>query len=258
MEFTLRFRVPAFLLKGRNDSNDGNSIDSRSSAATGLAAECGEGGSAATVQHPAASHVDYPITVDPQEPLQSAFDKLFLFHLPHCCLPGQQTRQQHDDAENAGVQEEGKGSNRSDEKQAVRFMAIGQVVYLSPAVPAVKARLKTGTVIKVLAVKSKEVNRENSAQISAGNSSGISGTNNDVVGEKATAEGEEKSPVVTDHPHPPLAAPQDSALISAPVSAPPPVSTALVSAYALASAYAFISRVRIRLRLRTCLRLHSC
>ncbi|CAI7738070.1 unnamed protein product [Closterium sp. NIES-53] len=33
----------------------------------------------------------------------------------------------------------------------------------------------------------------------------------------------------------------DSALISAPVSAPPPVSTALVSAYALASAYAFIS-----------------
>ncbi|CAI5465774.1 unnamed protein product [Closterium sp. Yama58-4] len=180
----------------------------------------------------------------------------------------QQTRQQHDDAENAGVQEEGKGSNGSDEKQAVRFMAIGQVVYLSPAVSAVKARLKSGTVIKVLAVKSKEVKRENPEQISAGNSSGSSGPNNAVAGVEATAEGEERSPVVADCAHPPLAAPQsnqtcasmttppgsstpeisgspaadlDSALISAPASAPAPVSTALVSAYVLASAYAFIS-----------------
>ncbi|CAI5465775.1 unnamed protein product [Closterium sp. Yama58-4] len=131
MEFTLRFRVPSVLLRAsHSDANIGSIIDASSSAATSLAAECGEGGSgAATIQQPAASHVDYPITVYPQEPLQSAFDKLFLSHLPHCCLPGQQTRQQHDDAGNAKILVEGKGSSsEGEEKQAVRFMAVGQVI----------------------------------------------------------------------------------------------------------------------------------
>ncbi|CAI5485746.1 unnamed protein product [Closterium sp. Naga37s-1] len=82
-------------------------------------------------------------------------------------------------------------------------MAIGQVVYLSPAVSAVKARLKSGTVIKVLAVKSKEGNREGS-----GNSSGSGCASNAAVEEKARADGDEESPEVSDSTHLPLAAAQ--------------------------------------------------
>ncbi|CAI5965729.1 unnamed protein product [Closterium sp. NIES-65] len=132
MEFALRFRVPSSLLTHASE------------------------GSTATIQQPAASHVDYTITVDPHEPLQSAFDKLFQSHLPHCCLPAQQTQ---DDAE--------KSSSKGEEKQVVRFMAVGQVVYLYPSVSADKARLKSGSVIIVLAVKSKSATGEN-----AGNTSG--------------------------------------------------------------------------------------
>ncbi|CAI5965751.1 unnamed protein product [Closterium sp. NIES-65] len=183
MEFLLRFRVPSVLLKvSHSDANIGTSIDTSSSAATSLAAERGEGGSAATIQQPAASHVDYPITVDPHEPLQSAFDKLLLSHLPHCCLPGQQTRQQHDDAESGEIQEGGKGSSSDgEEKQAVRFMAIEQVVYLTPTLSAVKARLKSATAppsapATAAALSALPMPAENSTNVANNSSTAGSGT----------------------------------------------------------------------------------
>ncbi|CAI5476759.1 unnamed protein product [Closterium sp. Yama58-4] len=147
--------------------------------------------------------MDFSISVDPQQPLQSAFDRLFQSHLPHCCLPSKQ----QDNVDKASDQKD----LTKIEKQAVRFMALGQVAYLSPEASAEKAKLKAGTVIKVLPVKSREggKGKPDSAVAAGGSSSSSSG-----VANHTPASAPASAP-----PSAPASAPA-SASVSAPASAP--------------------------------------
>ncbi|CAI7746971.1 unnamed protein product [Closterium sp. NIES-53] len=218
MEFTVRFRVPTTLLKTTNGSNgdaisltSGNTSSSITTTNNNSGSNNGSSSSpdsvneqiTATITQPAASsHVNYSISVDPQEPLQSAFNKLFQSHLPHCCLLSQQTRQQQDGVDTASDE---KGQT-DEQKQTVRFMAVGQVVYLSPEASPEKVKLKAGSVVKELPLRSREAGgkgKPDSRVIATGSSSSSVVANHTSDSAPASAPGSAPaSAPVSAHPAP--------------------------------------------------------
>ncbi|CAI5483652.1 unnamed protein product [Closterium sp. Yama58-4] len=149
MALEIRFRIPNGLACRRSDhhhSSDARSDDSRCD------------------QPSVSSHVDVRVAASPEEPLRSVFTRLFQSHLRHCCLPcdARPAPRRNDEypCEAAHVQRRGDDGVKSAEAteavrgtQAVRFMVVGQVVYLSPDCTVTQAKLKPTCTIKVLPVK---------------------------------------------------------------------------------------------------------
>ncbi|GJP48911.1 hypothetical protein CLOM_g8177 [Closterium sp. NIES-68] len=137
MAFEVRFRIPRDLVQRRSDdhSSDLRFSGSRSGGKPSLGSDGPSG----------ASHVDVHLAVSPTESLRSVFNRLSKSHLPNCCL-------QYGAGQQLGPEDGGKAVGGT-QAAAVRFMVLGQVVYLSPDSTVHQGKLKAGSTIKVLPVK---------------------------------------------------------------------------------------------------------
>ncbi|CAI7767600.1 unnamed protein product, partial [Closterium sp. NIES-53] len=211
MGFDVRFRIPSDLVQRISDYSSSDSQPNEKNR---------------EIKPTGSSHVDIHVAVSPQESLRAVFTRFFQSHLPHCYLQCRTREQQGPENGGdavgkdlaAGTQQSqasqlSQHSQPSQPSQQVRFMVLGQVVYLSPDSTVEHAKLKSGSTIKVLPVKAVHEGSENKGEVG-----GNHGTNAVPAAAPAASAA---ATVVT----PPAALPASAAAPAALPAAPPAAPT---------------------------------